>query len=1127
MRKHFLILMLLTLLPLAGWAQEPISLTDATITDQNGVNLQYVAVPTTPGIASVTLSNESAADLDHLRAKYYSVNGSVYTDIGFTAPTNAGNYAMSVVPNEGDAAYSGESTKLDFVINKIPLTIAFADVHKYFDEEDPEPSLFTFTIPTRSQLRGEDNENTIRSTFTWVTKTREAGTAVSEAGYPYTIAITATNYEVTVGTQPKLFIDRAPLTITFADASVAYGATAEAEATAIAAAYTIKDRNETAIGAELLAALVEGGFVVGRETPDVIDAAPYEYTFTSGNVGNYTITRATGDEHKFTINQRTIGSVAPNNCKMTGDAAVTYDATGHTRTITADDYVNQAVTFNTKWVKLDAPIPNTDRQKAYQGTGDYVGKTFDNPVHAGTYYAVIKGTGNFTNYYAQDDWKITINKKPANITVKNYSTPYTGADQKSTALSKIGLSYTSLALPDVAASLDNFGGEVSVQWISEPTDVINADDYAVKVVCAATPTSAIKNYDITWTTTVYYANVTEYNEAKGTSLTAEAFAALSDEAKTKTPAAPAITGKYTITKLNVTAKAQTLSYVLGSETLENAKTTAQDVAITNENVLFEPAVLTTDLAIVQAALKLQVAKRVAGYTSTTEAYEGAAVLTVTAQPDNYNITPVNGAVQVTKAPLNIAVETATAKYGDKIGDIEFSYYAGGKTLTPTAGGLVYKVKKNAPETGYYTAEELIEVGTYVVELDPTSYTLPEGYAAGTLDPGYLVVSKKVLNITIEPVSLNTGDGLTELQKYASVDAAYKDDLADKNADIEFTIEFSDDANLLKNYGSLAVQKPGLKSAAEYTTLQEATTINYWDAAKSTLTGVTKLVFDADADANKNYDIHFTPGKIVLGGAKTLKLDITSDQLAGKIADAAASGNKYTVTLPSLTLKANEWYAFVLPFETSALELVKQLDQYVVLNTYNVADSKPGKIVFSLEMGTIGAGVPFLVKAGADLNLTGKYFEDKDIVATPVAQGTMETNGSVYTGVFSTGNVLLNGYELDGTTAEATLAYQWLSHSYDTGWNTPGNYWRAASAPDHHKRNLTPLEAYLQVPANNAPVRITVEDFDGQTTSIKTLSAGDLKVATSEGWYTINGIKLQNAPTEKGVYINNGKKVVIK
>ena len=61
----------------------------------------------------------------------------------------------------------------------------------------------------------------------------------------------------------------------------------------------------------------------------------------------------------------------------------------------------------------------------------------------------------------------------------------------------------------------------------------------------------------------------------------------------------------------------------------------------------------------------------------------------------------------------------------------------------------------------------------------------------------------------------------------------------------------------------------------------------------------------------------------------------------------------------------------------------------------------------------------------------------------------------------------------------------------------------------------------------API-ITVEDFDGQTTAIKTLNADQINgLGTNEGWYNLNGVKLQGAPTQKGIYINNGKKVIIK
>ena len=54
----------------------------------------------------------------------------------------------------------------------------------------------------------------------------------------------------------------------------------------------------------------------------------------------------------------------------------------------------------------------------------------------------------------------------------------------------------------------------------------------------------------------------------------------------------------------------------------------------------------------------------------------------------------------------------------------------------------------------------------------------------------------------------------------------------------------------------------------------------------------------------------------------------------------------------------------------------------------------------------------------------------------------------------------------------------------------------------------------------------VEEADGTVTAISTIAADGIAVP-AEGWYTLNGVKLQAAPTAKGVYINNGKKVVIK
>ncbi len=94
--------------------------------------------------------------------------------------------------------------------------------------------------------------------------------------------------------------------------------------------------------------------------------------------------------------------------------------------------------------------------------------------------------------------------------------------------------------------------------------------------------------------------------------------------------------------------------------------------------------------------------------------------------------------------------------------------------------------------------------------------------------------------------------------------------------------------------------------------------------------------------------------------------------------------------------------------------------------------------------------------------------------------------------------------------------------------------------------IYPLRAYLQFvgdencPANNdtkkytrssgnsLPTNISVvlRDADGQVTNIGTISK-DTGEIIFEGWFTIDGIKLPAEPTKSGVYIHNGKKVVVK
>jgi len=66
--------------------------------------------------------------------------------------------------------------------------------------------------------------------------------------------------------------------------------------------------------------------------------------------------------------------------------------------------------------------------------------------------------------------------------------------------------------------------------------------------------------------------------------------------------------------------------------------------------------------------------------------------------------------------------------------------------------------------------------------------------------------------------------------------------------------------------------------------------------------------------------------------------------------------------------------------------------------------------------------------------------------------------------------------------------------------------------------------------DNLPQSITVRlvSRSGETTAIGTLDTktGELSF-DSEAWYTLDGVRLSGKPSRKGIYINNGRKIVIK
>jgi len=115
-----------------------------------------------------------------------------------------------------------------------------------------------------------------------------------------------------------------------------------------------------------------------------------------------------------------------------------------------------------------------------------------------------------------------------------------------------------------------------------------------------------------------------------------------------------------------------------------------------------------------------------------------------------------------------------------------------------------------------------------------------------------------------------------------------------------------------------------------------------------------------------------------------------------------------------------------------------------------------------------------------------------------------------------GTNLLKGSDVEATTTGGGVYYKL---SYNTSGKNIGWYWGAANGAAFtsgaHK-------AYLVLPASGARF-LGLPGFE-ETTGIVDVNR---EATGNDSWYTVDGKKLDQQPTRKGLYIQNGVKVVIK
>ena len=278
------------------------------------------------------------------------------------------------------------------------------------------------------------------------------------------------------------------------------------------------------------------------------------------------------------------------------------------------------------------------------------------------------------------------------------------------------------------------------------------------------------------------------------------------------------------------------------------------------------------------------------------------------------------------------------------------------------------------------------------------------------------------------------------------------------------------------------------------------------------------------------DVHY--GGVTIkdnGTTKSATLDASSEATI-----AITSGIEVNQVELNRTFTANQPATVMLPFSLGTGQTVNGGSFYKFSGV--VKDGDIWKAQFT-EAATLKANTPYLFNPSADGNMT---FDLNNGTVTLNTTTTGEAGSTAsnweFRGTYA--KVLWDGSASDPSDLSKTYGF------------AKGNATIAAGQFVHFAAGawLKPMRCYLVYNGSteggtfqNAPSRtrgagsteelpqtitVVLLSSSGETTAIGTLDTktGDI---TLDGWYTMDGRKLEGKPTKKGLYINNGRKIVIK
>lgn len=478
----------------------------------------------------------------------------------------------------------------------------------------------------------------------------------------------------------------------------------------------------------------------------------------------------------------------------------------------------------------------------------------------------------------------------------------------------------------------------------------------------------------------------------------------------------------------------------------------------------------------------------------------------------------------------------------------------------------------------YNAETMKNVGTYTVTAslnpDRTNKKIPYDYEP-IFDPN--ADNFKVIKLVLEIASLDQDGYYKSMNGDVEMNPAVDADKAEMHKgvnvytyvrpQIDSFPRTADDpeteeveiATVSINSGSV----PASVSLNDLVKLEQTTTKVGSD--KNTI-----VISLKDESVSENYDITLkSTGNFNI--AKLPEIHLSYDGALGQALEDHKGQTEIDVYLPKRNLFENVWSSFVLPFEVNVPELSHKL-YYGLVNTLNTAIND-GDVHFIQQAGDIDPNTPFLFKIGVKKNwadpsnadmyadvkqkptadadpavrmkgsyVASQYFEGVTIADVPtktVVVEDVETEVPVEAGDAGYFSYNDNATAPRNTVGNSSFIGVYNNYTANAG-SDQGDWFLGADGQFYGGVNnvdkpVAAVSAFVNKPVVAGITPRFFFDEGGVVTAIEGIldaaaEAGeDAEGAANgfaEGWYTINGIKLEGEPTTTGTYIYNGKKVFI-